>query len=99
MSFTLPGGAEGRVAALGDVVLERVQRCGDFTRLAGHTFRASVNGRFPVLETLRQIEACTECEICQLRCPHDLPVIEMLRATVPGMTDMLRIWEARGLSA
>ena len=50
-------------------------------------------------EKLRQIEACTECEICQLRCPHDLPVIEMLRATVPGMTDMLRIWEARGLSA
>ena len=48
-------------------------------------------------ETLRQIEACTECEICELRCPHDLPVIDMLRATVPGMKDMLRIWEARGL--
>ncbi len=48
-------------------------------------------------ETLRQIKACTECEICQLRCPADLPVIEMLRATIPDMTDMLRIWEARGL--
>jgi phospholipid/cholesterol/gamma-HCH transport system permease protein len=57
LSFTLPGGAEGRVAALGDLVLERVERGGDFARLAGHTFRAGVNRRFPVLETLRQVEA------------------------------------------
>jgi len=49
------------------------------------------------VEKLRQIEACTECEICQLRCPADLPVIEMLRATVPGMQDMLSILGARGL--
>ncbi|NQU96194.1 MAG: aldo/keto reductase [Chloroflexi bacterium] len=50
-------------------------------------------------QTVHQIEACTECEICQVRCPADLPVIEMLRAALPGMTDMLRIWETRGLSA
>jgi len=48
-------------------------------------------------ETLRQIEACTECELCQLRCPAGLPVIDMLRATVPDMREMLRIWDARGL--
>jgi phospholipid/cholesterol/gamma-HCH transport system permease protein len=45
------------VAALGDLLLERVERGGDFARLAGHMFRASVNRRFPVLETLRQVEA------------------------------------------
>jgi len=49
-------------------------------------------------ETIRQIEACTECELCEMRCPHDLPVIEMLRATVPHMKEMLGIWEARGLA-
>ena len=48
-------------------------------------------------ETLRRIEACTECEICELRCPEDLPVIDMLRKMVPEMADMLRIWQAQGL--
>ena len=48
-------------------------------------------------EVVRQIEACTECEICQLRCPADLPIIDMLKATVPAMKDMLSIWETRGL--
>ena len=47
-------------------------------------------------EVVRQIEACTECEICQLRCPARLPIIDMLRATIPAMKDMLSIWEARG---
>ena len=46
-------------------------------------------------EILRQIDACTDCEICQVRCPADLPVIDMLRAAVPGMKDMIRIWEAQ----
>lgn len=50
-------------------------------------------------QTIAQIEACTECELCEMRCPAGLPVIDMLRTTVPHMKDMLRIWEAQGLTA
>jgi phospholipid/cholesterol/gamma-HCH transport system permease protein len=49
--------ARGRVAALGDRVLDAVERCGRFALLAGLTFRAATRPRFPALETLRQVEA------------------------------------------
>jgi phospholipid/cholesterol/gamma-HCH transport system permease protein len=48
---------EGRVAALGDRVLDAVDRCGRFALLAGHTARAALRPRFPLLEIIRQLEA------------------------------------------
>ncbi len=50
-------GASGRIAQLGEFVLDLVGRCGDFGLLAGRTFRAATRPGFPLLETLRQIEA------------------------------------------
>ncbi len=47
----------GRVAGLGDLVLDLLGRFGDFAILAGQTVRAAVQPRFPALETLRQMEA------------------------------------------
>ena len=56
-----PGGAEQRVErqleSLGERVLEQVDRCGRFVLLAGATFRAARRPRFPMLETVRQLEA------------------------------------------
>ena len=54
---TTQGRAARRVATLGDLVLDVVDRCGRFFLLAGHTFRAAGQPRFPALETLRQVEA------------------------------------------
>jgi phospholipid/cholesterol/gamma-HCH transport system permease protein len=47
----------GRVARLGDRVLEAVDRSGRFVLLALATLRAAGRPRFPFLETLRQFEA------------------------------------------
>jgi phospholipid/cholesterol/gamma-HCH transport system permease protein len=56
-----PGEAEQRVErqleGLGERVLEQVDRCGRFVLLAGATFRAARRPRFPLLETVRQLEA------------------------------------------
>ncbi len=56
-----PEAAEPRVErqleSLGERVLEQVDRCGRFVLLVGATFRAARRPRFPVLETVRQLEA------------------------------------------
>jgi predicted aldo/keto reductase-like oxidoreductase len=44
-------------------------------------------------ETVSAIEACTDCGVCEERCPHGLPIREMLAATVPGMRDMISAYE------
>ncbi len=49
--------AEARLADLGDRSLQIVEGCGSFFQLAGRSFRAMASGRFPLLETLRQVEA------------------------------------------
>ena len=54
---TTQGRATRRLATLGDLVLDVVDGCGRFLLLAGHTFRAAGQPRFPALETLRQVEA------------------------------------------
>jgi phospholipid/cholesterol/gamma-HCH transport system permease protein len=46
-----------RMTQLGDRVLDAVEACGDFARLTGQTVRAAGLRRFPVLDTLRQVEA------------------------------------------
>jgi len=62
MSTRPPGsgaatGLSARVAAFGEWILEVIDRCGDFTLLAFATLRAAARPRFPVLETVRQMEA------------------------------------------
>ena len=56
-----PEAAERRVErqleSLGERVLEHVDRCGRFVLLVGATFRAARRPRFPLLETVRQLEA------------------------------------------
>ena len=54
---TTQGRVTRRVATLGDLVLDVVDRCGRFLLLVGHTFRVAAQPRFPALETLRQVEA------------------------------------------
>ena len=39
------------------------------------------------------IESCTRCGICEERCPYGLPVMDMLASMLPGMRDMVRIYE------
>jgi uncharacterized protein len=43
---------------------------------------------------IAQIESCTRCGACEARCPHGLPAMEMLQATLPAMRDMVAILEA-----
>jgi hypothetical protein len=50
------------------------------------------------LKLVGQIEACDECGLCEERCPYDLPVSSLLKATIPSMNDMLKIWSEQGLS-
>jgi len=49
-------------------------------------------------ELIKQIEACDNCGLCEERCSYDLPVSSMLKAMVPSMSDILRIWSEQGLS-
>jgi phospholipid/cholesterol/gamma-HCH transport system permease protein len=46
-----------RITRLGEIVLRVIDDCGQFALLAGHTVRVATRSRFPVRETLRQIEA------------------------------------------
>ena len=49
--------AQGGLARLGELVLDRVDEFGRFVQLAAATARALAKRRFPGLETLRQLEA------------------------------------------
>lgn len=40
-----------------------------------------------------QIESCDSCGLCKERCPYDLPIVDLLKGTLPSMREMLRIWE------
>lgn len=57
MRTFLPGSSGEGLVALGDRVLDGVDRFGRFALLVGATFRAARRRRFPWLETLRQFEA------------------------------------------
>ncbi len=39
------------------------------------------------------IESCTRCGICEERCPYDLPVMDMLASMLPGMRDMVCVFQ------
>jgi predicted aldo/keto reductase-like oxidoreductase len=45
-------------------------------------------------EIIAQIESCDRCGLCEERCPYGLPVMDMLQSLLPGMRDMLNIWDA-----
>jgi uncharacterized protein len=44
-------------------------------------------------EIIAQIESCDRCGVCEERCPYGLPVADLLAAMLPGMYDMVRIYE------
>lgn len=41
---------------------------------------------------IASIESCTRCGACEARCPHGLPIMDMLASVVPAMRDMVRIY-------
>jgi uncharacterized protein len=41
---------------------------------------------------IAQIEACQRCGVCEARCPHGLPIVDMLKGTLPNMRDMVAIY-------
>ena len=44
-------------------------------------------------ELIKKIEACNDCGLCVERCRYALPIPELMRERVPGIRDMLRIWD------
>ena len=42
---------------------------------------------------IARIEACGGCGVCEERCPHGLPIMDMLASLLPGMRDMVRIYQ------
>jgi predicted aldo/keto reductase-like oxidoreductase len=44
-------------------------------------------------KTIKMIESCTRCGECEKRCPHGLPVMDMLAAAVPVMRDMVQAYQ------
>jgi len=48
-------------------------------------------------EAIEQIQSCDRCGECEPKCPHGLPIVDMLQNMLPGMNEMMRIY--RELSA
>jgi predicted aldo/keto reductase-like oxidoreductase len=46
----------------------------------------------PLKQTISQIRSCTDCKICEERCPHYLPVVNMLQNMLEPEEDILRIF-------
>jgi predicted aldo/keto reductase-like oxidoreductase len=44
---------------------------------------------------LAAVQSCTKCGECELKCPYQLPIIEMLQHTITPMTVMLQLWNKR----
>jgi hypothetical protein len=41
-------------------------------------------------KAIEMIQSCTRCGECEMRCPYDLPVMDMLAATLPAMQDIIQ---------
>ena len=44
---------------------------------------------------IARIESCDHCGECEARCPYGLPIVEMLQGMLPGLRDMVRIYQGR----
>ena len=44
-------------------------------------------------KVIERIASCTRCGACEERCPHALPIMDMLAGMLPGMRDMVRIFQ------
>jgi len=45
-----------------------------------------------------QIEQCDHCGKCEERCPHGLPVMDLLQSVLPALRDMLRAYASQRAS-
>ena len=46
-------------------------------------------------ELVAKIESCDRCRECEARCPHGLPIVEMLQGMLPGLREMMGIYRER----
>ena len=44
-------------------------------------------------ELIAQIESYHRCGVCEPKCPCGLPIVDMLATMLPGMRDMVTIYE------
>ncbi len=44
-------------------------------------------------ELIAQFESCDRCGVCEPKCPYGLPIMDMLAGMLPGMRDMVTIYE------
>ena len=47
-------------------------------------------------KAIERISACDDCGQCEPRCPYGLPIVRMLRDMVPGMEQMVAIYDELG---
>jgi len=45
---------------------------------------------------ISQIQSCTRCGECEPRCPHQLPIMDMLQGVLPAMNEMAAIYQELG---
>jgi predicted aldo/keto reductase-like oxidoreductase len=43
-------------------------------------------------QIIAKIESCTRCGLCEVRCPYNLPVMDLLAERLPAMRDMVSIY-------
>jgi hypothetical protein len=81
--------------ALGtDVMYNEYRNMGRAAFVATAWSREVVERDLPRREQLiARIESCDHCGVCVTRCPHGLPAPEMLERMLPGLRDMVAIYQ------
>jgi len=44
------------------------------------------------MKTMAAMRSCDHCGECEARCPHGLPIIEMIQNMLPVMEDMVSFY-------
>ncbi len=91
----LPCPAEiGIPGALGtDVMFDHYRTMGAAGFRAFPWSREAIARDLPNREkAIARVEACTRCGECEPRCPHGLPIVSMLQASLPVMRDMVAFY-------
>lgn len=76
-----------------DVMYDHYRTMGAASFRAFPWSREAIERDLPEREkAIAQIEACTRCGECEPKCPHGLPIVDMLQATLPTMRDMVAFY-------